>query len=81
MLLQLLDNKNNELEEMRSEHHIKVTRLEAINQRLERKLAQLKREGDLLQEMRDKEAAESRQSTQLLKRQLQTEHDKKVQTL
>ena len=53
--------------------------MESLNQRLERKLAQLERESTHLQELRDKEASESRQATKLLRQQLQADFDKKVQ--
>ena len=64
---------------MRSEHQLKVAQLESLNQRLERKLTQLERESTHLQELRDKEASESRQATKLLRQQLQADFDKKVQ--
>ena len=79
--LQLLDRKNNELEDMRSEHHLKVAKLESLNQRLERRLTQLERENSHLQEVRDKEASESRQAAKLLRQQLQADFDKKVQNI
>ena len=66
---------------MRSEHHLKVAQLESLNQRLERKLTQLERESSHLQEIRDKEASESRQAAKLLRQQLQTDFDKKVQNV
>jgi hypothetical protein len=65
-----LDRKNNELEDMQSEHQLKVAQLESLNQRLERKLTQLERESAHLQELRDKEASESRQAAKLLRQQL-----------
>lgn len=74
-----MDRKNNELEDMRSEHQLKVAQLESLNQRLERKLTQLERESTHLQELRDREATESRQATKLLRQQLQADFDKKVQ--
>jgi Skp family chaperone for outer membrane proteins len=76
-----LDRKNNELEDMRSEHQLKVAQLESLNQRLERKLNQLERESAHLQELRDKEASDSRQAAKILRQQLQTDFDKKVQNV
>ena len=75
---QLLDHKNNELEELRSEQHLKVAQLEAQNQRLERNLSHLEREHGHLQETREREAADSRSSSQQMKQQLQADFDKKV---
>ena len=66
---------------MRSEHQLKVAHLESLNLRLERKLAQLERESTHLQELRDKEASESRQAAKLLRQQLQADFDKKVQNV
>ena len=63
---------------MRSEHHLQVAQLESLNQRLERKLTQLERESSHLQEIRDKEASEARQTAKLLRQQLQADFDKKV---
>ena len=76
-----MDRKNNELEDMRSEHYLKVTQLEAHNQRLERKLTQLEREHGDLQEQRDREASDLRHSSQLLRQQLQADFDKKVRRI
>jgi hypothetical protein len=76
-----LDRKNNELEDMRSEHQLKVAQLESLNQRLERKVTQLERESAHLQELRDREASDSRQAAKLLRQQLQTDFDKKVQNV
>ena len=73
-----MDRKNNELEDLRSDHHLKVAELEAQNQRLQRKLSQLEREHGHLQELRDKEVADSRISTQQLRQQLQADFDQKV---
>ena len=61
---------------MHSEHHLKVAQLESLNQRLERRLTQLERENSHLQEIRDKEASESRQATKLLRQQLQADYKK-----
>ena len=75
---QLLDRKNNELEDLRSEHHLKVAQLEAQNQRLEMKLSQLERDHTHLQEIREMEVTDSRNSSQHLRQQLQADFDKKV---
>ena len=66
---------------MRSEHQLKVAQLESVNQRLERKLAQLERESTHLREVRDKEASEARQAAKLLRQQLQDDFDKKVKII
>ena len=76
-----MDRKNNELEDMRSDHQLKVAQLESLNQRLERKLSQMERENSHLQETREKEASESRQAAKLLRQQLQDDFDRKVQNV
>ena len=75
---QILDRKNNEMEDMRSEHRIKAHKLETQNERLERKLLQIEQECKHLQEQRDSQLSDSQHTIHQLRRQLQTEFDKKV---
>ena len=44
-LVQILDRKNNELEDLRSEHRVKVHQLESQCKKLERKGEEERREG------------------------------------
>lgn len=78
MCSKILDRKNNEMEDMRSDHRLQVHTLETQNERLERKVLQVEQECKHLQEQRDNLISDSQHSIHQLRRQLATEFDKKV---